>query len=81
MFATSAVATAGTGLLDPARRPWLETTSGRRSEHGQPLGKLRGAAMRAFCSLPTTGAHHNLAILLALFAMKFVNRHGTYGSQ
>jgi hypothetical protein len=32
--------------------------------------------MRALSSLPLTGTDENLAVLLALVAMKLVNRHG-----
>ena len=32
--------------------------------------------MRAGCAFPKAGANKNLAVALAFFAMKFVNRHG-----
>src|SRR5262245_57905394 len=47
----------------------------RGSENGQLLRKPFGTAVRAFGSFPVLGADENLAVLVALFAMEFVNRH------
>lgn len=33
--------------------------------------------MRAFRALPIAGTNQNFAVRIALFAMKFVNRHGS----
>src|SRR5258708_8533018 len=45
-------------------------------EHRKPLGDFDRAAMRALGPLPFAGPHQHFAVLLALVAMKFVNRHG-----
>ena len=56
---------------------WCLATVGRGGrEHGQLLGKFRRTTMRTRCPLPIAGTNQNLAVLLALPAMKFVNRHG-----
>src|SRR2546429_1153424 len=47
-----------------------------RSEHGKAFRQFRRAAVRTGCSLPLGRAHEDFAVLVALLAMKFVNRHG-----
>ena len=47
-----------------------------RSKGGKLLGDFGGAAMRAFRPLPVGRAHQDFAVAVALFAMKFVDRHG-----
>ena len=44
-------------------------------EHGKFFCQLGRAAVRALGALPLTRTHQHFAILLALLAMKFVNRH------
>ena len=51
-------------------------TGAGRGERGKFLGQFLRAAMRAFRALPVAGADEDFAVALALFAMKFVNRHG-----
>ena len=46
-----------------------------RSEDGKLFGKFRRTATGTLGSLPSNGTHENFAVSLALFAMKFVNRH------
>jgi hypothetical protein len=48
-----------------------------RSERGKFLRQLLRAAMRTFGIFPIRGADEDFAVAPALFAMEFVNRHGT----
>ena len=59
-----------------ARRSLIGRTLRGRGERRKLLGQLLRTAMRAFCPLPVAGADKNLAIFLALPAMKFIDRHG-----
>jgi hypothetical protein len=45
-------------------------------ERGKFLGQFFGTAVWARGAFPIAGADENLAVALALLAMKFVNRHG-----
>ena len=71
-----------TGAAQPARTRLagagrLRGVAGHaRREHGKALRQFRRAAMRTGCSLPLGRAHEDFAVLVALLAMKFVNRHG-----
>ena len=47
-----------------------------RREDGEFFGKLRRAALRTFRPAPVAGTHQDFAVLVALPAMKFVDRHG-----
>ncbi len=49
---------------------------GGRGEQRKLLGKPSRTAARAFGSLPFAGTNQDLAVVLALEAMKLVNRHG-----
>jgi hypothetical protein len=47
------------------------------SERGKFLRQLLRAAMRTFGIFPIRGSGKDFAVALAVFAMEFVNRHGT----
>src|SRR5690348_15945522 len=69
-----------------ASRPAAAATLGRfrrraaprvgRGERGEFLFQFRRAALGAFRALPIARTNQNLAVRTALFAMKFVDRHG-----
>lgn|SRR5579884_1841280 len=71
----SATHPAGMGSAGAGRFGSARAARARR-EHGEFLGELRRAAMRALRPFPLAGAHEHFAVLLAFLAMKFVNRHG-----
>ena len=73
----SAAATTTAGFRYRARSRRLRCGCARhcRGERGKFLRQLRRTAVRALRSLPVGGTDQNLAVLLALLAMKFVNRH------
>jgi hypothetical protein len=62
----------------------IPTTTTRRSvigtgvgggENGKFFCQFGRTTMRTGCAFPMAGANKNLAVALAFFAMKFVNRH------
>src|SRR5438105_2100352 len=57
-----------------ARRRFTATWAGGGKD-GEFLAELERAAVRTFRPLPISRTHKNLAVALALFTMKFVNRH------
>ncbi len=48
----------------------------RRRERGKLLVQLAGTAVGTFRPAPVGGTHEDFAVAPALFAMKFVDRHG-----
>ena len=64
---------ARTGLAGARRTFVRSATAG--SERGQLLRQPGGPAFRTFGPLPIGGTDQDLAVALAFFAMKFVNRH------
>ena len=72
MPATAAAATAAGGASWGGRA--ASTGAGR--EGGKLFIQFAGPAMGTFGAAPIGGAHQDLAVLPALFAMKFVNWHG-----
>ena len=51
-------------------------SSSGRGERGKLFGQLLRTAVRTFCSLPLARTDKDLTVLLALPAMKFIDRHG-----
>ena len=70
------VAAAAATAMSAAALGVARFLAGRRREGGKLLGDFRGTAMRTFRPLPVGGADEDFAVVFALFAMKFVNRHG-----
>ena len=66
---------ARTRLAGADRLRGVPCNTGR--EDRQFLLQPRRAAVRTFSSLPVGGPHEDFAVLFALVAMKFVDRHGT----
>jgi hypothetical protein len=64
---------ARTGLAGARRTFVRSATAG--SERGQLLRQPGGPAFRTFGPLPIGGTDQDLAVAVAFFAMKFVNRH------
>jgi hypothetical protein len=73
MRPTGAAHPTGTGHAGAARLGTFTADAG--GEDGELLGQFHGTAMGAFGAFPIAGANQNFAVLTALFAMKFVNRH------
>src|ERR1019366_7600847 len=69
------VAAAAATAMSAAALGVARFLAARRREGGKLLGDFRGTAMRAFRPLPVGGADEDFAVVFALFAMKFVNRH------
>ena len=68
----AAAATAATG----AGGGGIAAGGGAGGEGGKFLIEFGGAAMGAGGASPVSGADEDFAVPLALFAMKFVDRHG-----
>src|ERR1039458_3791521 len=69
------VAAAAATAMSAAALGVARFLAARRREGGKLLGDFRGTAMRAFRPLPVGGADEDFAVVFALGAMKFVNRH------
>ena len=61
----------------PSRRRHRMTVTTGGGEDRKLFDQFGGAAMGTGCPFPIAGANKDFAVMLAFFAMKFVNRHGS----
>jgi hypothetical protein len=73
-MAAAATAAATTTSSDTASGSLVGTAT--RGKGGKLFVKFRGSALRTLRSTPVGGADQDFVVPPALFAMKFVNRHG-----
>jgi hypothetical protein len=73
-MAAATATTAATIPIGTTRRSIAAASIGG-GENGKFFGQLGRTAMWAGCAFPMTGTDENLAVALAFFAMKFINRH------
>jgi hypothetical protein len=69
------VAAAATTAMTAAGLRVARFLAASRCKGGKLLGNFRGTTVRTFAPLPIGGADEDFAVMFALVAMKFVNRH------
>src|SRR5712672_2454597 len=74
MRTAGATHAAGTGSSSAGGRLAFAAAAGG-SKYRKLFGKFGRTAARTFSALPLSGTDEDFAIALALFTMKFVNRH------
>jgi len=73
--AGTAVGTAGGAVADATGLTGAGAAAGSGGEYGQLLGEADRTATRAFRPPPVAGTDQDFAVVVALVAMKLVNRH------